>query len=231
MIRIDFGCCAATDNCAESYFVNKVEPLSGNLDPQHTKYPVVEKLADICYKFARARKCKGNTKGRRSNKKFRRVERPCKVQRTSRGQSERQEIDWTKNAKYNNCYAYAINKYDPYATRKRNPGNVMRPYGCNEVMEGVIRDNPEILRHPGCYGKTCPKDHYKGFLAVDKNPKSNDFHFWRQEADGYWTHKLGSNLPSSVDASGLRIRNPDTSNRDFGGHSYSESCGYFCVPK
>ena len=148
-----------------------------------------------------------------------------------RTKSETKEIDWTKNAKYNNCYAYAINKYDPYATQKRNPGNVMRPYGCQQVMEGVLRDNPEISRHPQGYGKTCPKGHYKGFLAVDENPKTNDFHFWRQEADGHWTHKLGSNLPSSVDASGRPIRNPEMSNRDFGRHFYSESCGYFCVPK
>lgn len=228
MIRIDFRCCVSRGNSANGYFINKVDTMAGNLDPSRTKFPIVEKLAQECYKFALTRKGKPNVRGLRSTKKFNKPQNHKPRQTVDRPQKQ---IDWTKNAKYNNCYAYAINKYDPNAIQKRNPGNVRQPYGCKDVMAGVLKDNPEIRFHSGGYYANCPKGYYKGFLAVDRNPKANDFHFWREEPDGYWTHKLGSNLPSNVDSSGQRIPNPENSNRDFGAHVYSDSCGYFCVPK
>lgn len=72
MIRIDFGCCLSSDNCVESYFVNEVETMAANLLATATKFPIVERLAEICYKFARARKGHKNIKGRKSTKKFKR---------------------------------------------------------------------------------------------------------------------------------------------------------------
>ena len=53
ILRIDFGCCINTaDDCLENYFVNEVETMACNLLPADTKYPVVEKLAAILYRFA-----------------------------------------------------------------------------------------------------------------------------------------------------------------------------------
>ena len=54
ILRIDFGCCINTGNgCLENYFVNEVETMSCNLLPADTKYPIVEKLAVVLYRFAR----------------------------------------------------------------------------------------------------------------------------------------------------------------------------------
>jgi hypothetical protein len=53
LLRIDFGCCISTgSDCAENYFVNEVETMACNLLPSETKYPIVEKLADVLYRFA-----------------------------------------------------------------------------------------------------------------------------------------------------------------------------------
>jgi hypothetical protein len=53
LLRIDFGCCIPTNaDCEENYFVNEVETMACNLLPSETKYPIVEKLADVIYRFA-----------------------------------------------------------------------------------------------------------------------------------------------------------------------------------
>jgi hypothetical protein len=53
LLRIDFGCCISTDSdCVENYFVNEVETMACNLLPEETKYPIVEKLANVIYHFA-----------------------------------------------------------------------------------------------------------------------------------------------------------------------------------
>ena len=85
LIRIDFGCCLSVDNCLQSYFVNEVESMPADTFPAHTKFPIVEKFAQVLYKFAlaRARKNQRNIKGRKSTKKFKNVA-PCKVKRTRR---------------------------------------------------------------------------------------------------------------------------------------------------
>ena len=52
LLRIDFGCCIPTDgDCEENYFVNEVETMACNLLPSETKFPIVEKLAGVLYRF------------------------------------------------------------------------------------------------------------------------------------------------------------------------------------
>ncbi len=63
MIRIDFGCCLSNDQCIESYFINEVETMAANMLADHTKYPVVEKVAAAAYTFAKAVANKKNMKG------------------------------------------------------------------------------------------------------------------------------------------------------------------------
>lgn len=64
IMRIDFGCCIETSKgCKASYFVNEVETLAANLLPGDTKFPVVEKLGDALYIFAK------NVKGKKNNPK------------------------------------------------------------------------------------------------------------------------------------------------------------------
>ena len=61
LMRIDFGCCIETSkDCPFSYFVNEVETLAANMLPEDTKYPVVEKVANVLYNYAKKVKGKNN---------------------------------------------------------------------------------------------------------------------------------------------------------------------------
>lgn len=83
-------------------------------------------------------------------------------------------------------------------------------------------------------------DHPKGVVYV------NDYHWYRQNPDGTWSHKPGHDVARDVDASGAKITNPGLANRrsvDPGAYTdstgalvaevvdYDIFCGYFYVKK
>jgi hypothetical protein len=135
---------------------------------------------------------------------------------------------WETNKKYNNCYAYAINNHrEKDRVRKPEPGEHRSFYSCDQLSAGLFHDLPGI--YATTFSSTCEPEHNKIFAAVS-NEESNDFHFWRLDSDGYWSHKVGSRDPSRLDASGHPISNPDASDRHFNTHNYAQGCGFFCVP-
>lgn len=139
-------------------------------------------------------------------------------------------MDGTENTKFNNCYSYAFREYDPNATEKRIPGNVDVPYTCSKMIYSVIQDHPNIKLQKSAK-EPCPDGYYKVFLALDERASTQDFHFWRQECDGMWTHKPGPSCPSAEDGSNHPIFDPEKSDRHLGKYQYDKSCGYFCVPE
>ncbi len=53
-LRIDFGCCIkSSKNCPENYFVNEIETLAANMLAKDTKFPIVERCAEVLYDFAK----------------------------------------------------------------------------------------------------------------------------------------------------------------------------------
>lgn len=135
---------------------------------------------------------------------------------------------WKENKKYNNCYAYAVNDHkDRERMRKPTPGTNRDSYSCSEIMEGLYRDISNI--YPTTFNCKCNYGYSKIYAAVSDGD-DNDFHFWRLDNDGNWSHKLGSNDPSRNDAKGIPITNPEQSDKDFGDHNYTYGCGFFCVP-
>jgi len=62
-----------------------------------------------------------------------------------------------------------------------------------------------------------------------------DYHWYRLDSTGKWSHKPGPTPATNVDASGNPIASPETANRDYSGPDYSLNysvfCGYFCVDK
>lgn len=97
---------------------------------------------------------------------------------------------------------------------------------CPEVMKRTLADNPNI--HRTNFQNKCSMDAYKGALVVDPG---HDYHYYRLNDDGYWTHKPGYKPSSQYDASGNVILNPEKANRNYGKLNYSDFCGYFCVPR
>lgn len=145
-----------------------------------------------------------------------------------------------------NCYSYLLNLKSQEAQelcqkeyknlnycRRSQPGYAAgfsplykKDLNCPEVMKRTLADNPNIKR--ATFTQKCPADTYKGALVVDPG---NDYHYYRQNDDGYWSHKPGYKPSTMIDASGNKITNPELANRNYGRLNYSQFCGHFCVPR
>lgn len=74
----------------------------------------------------------------------------------------------------------------------------------------------------------CPPGTWKVALVVA--PPKNDFHWYRQNPDGTWSHKPGGNKVTNLDASNKKIFNPKNCNRNYGPRfNYCEFVGFFAV--
>lgn len=151
-----------------------------------------------------------------------------------------------------NCYAYSMNVLDPKLVRmcRRKNGNGCRksfhqPGALNgdrfalnsaerrscEVVERLQKaDVPGIERSD--FYSTCPVGKSKIALVVDPG---EDYHYYRQDADGMWSHKDGSNKVKRFDALKNPIFNPATAARDYRWQNsdlnYEDFCGFYCVPR
>jgi hypothetical protein len=152
--------------------------------------------------------------------------------------------EWSRDARIqatHNCYSYFLDDLRVYPRAgKPQPGLYAMGPGynnavtCESVKKRVLADNP---RHVITWSlekakDKCPKGHYKGFLAV--NSWGQDYHFYRQDSDGTWSHKPGGTAVSRTDASRKRIYNPATADRMYGkqgGIDYDKPCTFFCVRK
>jgi hypothetical protein len=145
-----------------------------------------------------------------------------------------------------NCYSYLLNLKSTEAERlcmieyedlnycrRSQPGYAAgydaldkKDLSCPEVMKRTLADNPNIK--PADINTKCDFDSYKGALVVDPG---TDYHYYRLNDEGYWTHKPGYKPSTAYDASGNLIYNPEKANRNYGRLNYKNFCGYFCVPR
>jgi hypothetical protein len=101
----------------------------------------------------------------------------------------------------------------------------------------MMADNP-LIRKTSKRGR-CGRHYYKGAMVIDPNPKPDiDYHFYRQDRDGMWSHKDAWGPVTNKDAKGKLIKDPRQAARDYRssrgrgrGKNYSIFCGYYCVPK
>ena len=158
--------------------------------------------------------------------------------------------------KSHNCYMYALNKIDmkivntckKYVKNKKTfkfnkkkfkkkwefmwarPGKAAgysfdRPYDCKDVIKGIILDSPSIkFMGTKTMNFKCPLNYYR--IALCQNKKGNEFHFYRQDKNGLWSHKNGWRKVINKDCDGKLIRDPKYSNNGI----YKVLCGYFIVP-
>jgi hypothetical protein len=106
-----------------------------------------------------------------------------------------------------------------------------RNYSCKDMNAKILNDNPSIQKTN--FNKKCPIGSYKGAMVVDPG---NTYHFYRQNADGTWSHKPGVLSVTDLDASGNRIYFPHIANRNYregksSGINYTDFCTYFCIPR
>lgn len=105
-----------------------------------------------------------------------------------------------------------------------------RKYTCPKMEKKIMNDNNEIFKVN--FDDKCPQNYYKGSMVVDTD---HTFHFYRQNADGSWSHKPGTLPVSNKDANNKKIYIPHFSDRNYSDGSsnsinYNDFCGYYCIP-
>lgn len=130
-----------------------------------------------------------------------------------------------------NCYTYALGKIVPGLDSKAQPGyasgfNYIKDneFDCKSFSNRLKKDAPGSYIEK--FDNSCIPGFYKIFLALD--PK-NDYHWWRQNNDQYWSHKPGSSNVTDLDADEQKIKNPFLSNRNFKHRNYYKPCFFACI--
>tara|TARA_Y200000002_G_C22626425_1_gene640477 strand:+ start:483 stop:1079 length:597 start_codon:yes stop_codon:yes gene_type:complete len=138
-------------------------------------------------------------------------------------------VDGIKNT--HNCYGYALGKRVKKIKNKQQPGYSSgfkhienKEYECKYFYDRLKKDVPASYIEK--FDNKCLPGFYKIFLALDK---TNDYHWYVQNNNKYWSHKPGHSKVTNVDASKKYIKNPKLANRNYGYLNYKTSCFYACV--
>lgn len=121
----------------------------------------------------------------------------------------------------NNCYNYANNKAtNTFAQPGRASIGTAGSMTCAAVRAAAIGDGLEpISDYP-----SWPLDFKKGVaLVTGYVGPYPDYHWYRLDSNGTWSHKPGGGTARNTDESGNTITDPRTANR--GG--YTNFCGFF----
>ena len=86
----------------------------------------------------------------------------------------------------------------------------------------VLADNPYIKQVSK--NEKLPENYYR--IALYSKDNASDYHYYRQDANGLWSHKNGWRKATNKDNKGRIIRDPDTADRG----KYINHCGFFMVP-
>lgn len=129
----------------------------------------------------------------------------------------------------NNCYNYACNRItDTNAVPGRKAGLAFDEGNptCVELTAALLADGLVHSDAPRC---SCAGCSHRVALAIKpaQETSPSDFHLYRQDRDGWWSHKEGGGAVTNLDESGNRIKDPETADRG----KYTVFCGFFCVPK
>jgi len=145
-----------------------------------------------------------------------------------------------------NCFAYAFDYSKLPESNKCNKESCSIPFTqpgrasgypewsavngkrCPDLLSRLFGDVPGIKM--STFKNKCPKKYSKIALVVDEN---EDYHFYRQDSNGYWSHKPGSSNVTHIDGTGHPIYDPKLASRIYlnSGLNYDEFCSYLCIPK
>ncbi len=137
-----------------------------------------------------------------------------------------------------NCMTYAFQESNSDG-RKLQPGQASgleplneKQYSCKEFVERLKLDRP-YLQDTDVH-TPCNCNDYKIGLLLDNEGPDKDYHFLRQDTNGFWSHKPGEEPATNLDAAGNIILDPLTADWDYkskyGAYNYKEVCGFFCTP-
>lgn len=113
---------------------------------------------------------------------------------------------------FNNCYNYGTNlRTDSFAQPGRGSGLTFTPQTLTADRVHLYAWYDNLYDAPAANNTCLPQAHLVA-LAY-KPPPDPDYHWWRKNEDGYWTHKPGALPVTAYDASGVRITDPSTCDR------------------
>ncbi|WP_339253520.1 hypothetical protein [Paenibacillus sp. FSL P2-0136] len=131
-----------------------------------------------------------------------------------------------------NCYAYMLNT-STYSGHKLQPGekagSIFSSLTTNSIITAAKADMPYMSKslRSSSYSEVPGYREYKVALVIAPN---YDYHWYRQDADGGWSHKRGLTAIDFRDASGNSVRNPQTADRNYGnGLNYSTFSGWYII--
>jgi hypothetical protein len=129
-----------------------------------------------------------------------------------------------------NCYCYACNDpegHGAFGSGRPVPGQRagIEADPCDIAIESVTRraEADGLISAPS---DNPPQVDGYYLVAMTRWEKGGDVHWYRQDADGTWSHKMGNKEPTQLDASGNLILDVKTADRG----KYSEFGGFFYVP-
>lgn len=149
-----------------------------------------------------------------------------------------------------NCFAYSMDVKDLkriQSCREKNdchfhvPGKTkghpefsgQMGKSCGDVIGRTMADVPRAYLTD--FQRACEPGFSKIGVVVDEK---NDLHYYRQDNNGWWSHKPGGRPVTNVDAVGARIYRPDLASRNYPAESpgdtglnYNSFCSYMCVPR
>lgn len=122
----------------------------------------------------------------------------------------------------NNCYNYASNrKTNTFAQPGRGSGHMCTVMSCPDVTQAALSDG--LHRRYDCFPAT-EKPRYLVALVIWPG---RDYHWYRKNREGFWSHKPGRTPARNVDNGGKIIQDPATCDRG----PYTQFCGYFYTCK
>jgi hypothetical protein len=162
-------------------------------------------------------------------------------------EERRDFLDKAKAQTRNKCYNYATNNRTDTKAQPGRAGNRAinwTNFSCAEVIAAASADG--LVRQENC-DTDCPKDHIKVMLFVDdeddpqQRRDDRDYHWYRQDVGGNWSHKPDEYKATNLDASNKTIADPQKADRDMrrdwdeddkfdDGYNYNKFCACFCVP-
>jgi hypothetical protein len=140
-----------------------------------------------------------------------------------------------------NCYSYAFNYIENNLEKKLQPGELsnekFKSYDCFEIEDKIKNDyGINYLNKLNSKDDIIPCNHYKIALVIDNNSKDKDYHFYREDLNGFWSHKTGKDQISNKDASGNLIKDPHNADRNYkdleddDDNNYNFFCSYYSIP-
>ncbi|MNI43709.1 hypothetical protein D3C73_980490 [compost metagenome] len=138
-----------------------------------------------------------------------------------------------------NCYGYMLNRIandtsNPNAGYLFQPGyktgNYYTSLTKSAIISAVVSDMSQLGRtiRSSTYSETPGSNEYKVALVIAPGV---DYHWYRQDSDGGWSHKPGLTNITYKDASGNYISDPQTCDRNYSYANYSTWGGYYIVSK